>query len=87
MGHIEISADDHRLHLLELLDEGAKSIIPDQAVVQTGQAPLGIGCVNIGEEKESYSRVITRPSRSCSSLPSPKRTFKGLGLVNTAVPE
>ena len=51
MGHVQVSAVDHGLGLLQLFDIPKKGLLPLHAVGQSGQFSLGIGHIDRHAEK------------------------------------
>lgn len=81
MCHIEIPAADYRLTFLQFQQVCQKILFPVHTVFQSAQFTLGIWCIYSHQIKFSYSRVITRPSLSCSSIPIPYATDSGSFFV------
>ena len=48
---------------------------------------MEFGTYSVTRYQSGYSRVITLPSWSCSSMPRPQETDRGSFFANTAVPE
>ena len=47
MGHVQISAQDHRLFAVQVFQVGAQVVLPLHAVVNAGQLVLGVGYIDI----------------------------------------
>ena len=89
--HVEVTAGHNGLVLGKPGEKVAVALVPHHALVQTGEAVLGVGRVHVDKpqvgELERAHAAHTRPSSSATGEPIVRITCSGSSRVNTAVPE